>query len=153
MGLAAHSKISAIFKLAARSPRINRRYQSHSGTFSLEKPVEIKVAWARYKSQKWCRLNSLNLDLVRARGIFIIWNPAKGNVIQIGQGNIAACIQNSRNSNLITRFGEDLRVSWAKIPLCYRDGAIRYLYEQYSPVIGEISHSAPLVIITLPGKS
>lgn len=154
MGLAAHSKISSLFMLAASSPRINRRYQAHSGTFSLEKPTKIKTTWARYKSQKWCRLNSLNLDQVRARGVFLIWNPdKKGDVIQIGQGNIAACLQDLRNSSLITRFGEDLLVSWARVPQSYRDGVVRFLFEQYSPAIGEITHSAPLVIINLPGKS
>lgn len=153
MGLAAHSKISSLFMLAASSPRINRRYQGKSGTFTLQKPATIKTTWARYKSQKWCRLNSLNLDQVRAHGVFIIWNPnKKGSVIQIGQGNIASSLQQLRNSNLITRFGEDLLVTWARLPKSYRDGAIRYLYEQYSPAIGEVSQNAPLIIVNLPGK-
>lgn len=153
MGLAAHSKIGSLFKLAARSPRINRRYQANSGTFSLKKPLNVKVTWARYKSQKWCRLNSLNLDHVSAHGVFIIWNPEEGNVIQIGQGDIAKHLQISRNSRLITRFGEDLRVTWTRIPSGYRDGIIRYLYEQFSPVIGEANPHARLVIVNHPGKT
>ena len=151
----AHSpKIYALFQLAATSPRTNRRYQSQSGVFSNERPIRLAVKWVKYRKQGWCRLNNLNLEKVTANGVFIIWKPkSKNNVIRIGQGNIARRIQALRNDPKITRFGSDLLVTWASIQLKYRDGAERYLYEQYSPVTSERMNCTGLVYVNLPGKS
>ena len=147
-------KIYALFQLAASSPRTNRRYQAQSGVFSSERPIQLTVKWIKYRKQGWVKLNTLNLEKVKANGVFIIWKPkSKNNVIRIGQGNIANKLQALRNDPKITRFGSDLLVSWASIQLKYRDGVERYLYEQYSPVTSERMNCTPLVYVNLPGKS
>ena len=153
MSLLSNAKISSLFQLAASSPKLNRRYQTSSGTFSIEKPTKVKVVWARYKDHRWCRLNSLNLEKVRALGVFVIWQPNNGHVICIGQGNIASNLQTLRNSPVITKFGDNLLVSWARLPEKYRDGAVKYLYEQFSPKIISDVKNVPLVYLNLPGKT
>lgn len=154
MSLADSPKIYSFFQLlAASSPKPNRRYQTQSGTFTTKRPIRLAVKWIRYKKKGWCRLNTLNLDNVATNGVFIIWKPNGGNnVIRIGQGNIARSIQALRNDPTITRFGSDLLVTWAAMQRQYRDGAERYLYEQFSPATGEHISCASLVYLNLPGK-
>ena len=153
MSLADSPKIYSFFQLLASSPKPNRRYQTQSGTFTTKRPIRLAVKWIRYKKQGWCRLNTLNLDNVATNGVFIIWKPNGGNnVIRIGQGNIARSIQTLRNDPTITRFGSDLLVTWAAMQRQYRDGAERYLYEQFSPATGDRINCASLVYLNLPGK-
>lgn len=154
MSLATSPRIYSYFQLLASSPKPNRRYQSQSGTFTTQRPIRLSVKWIKYKKQGWCRLNTLNLDNVATNGVFIIWKPnSKNNVIRVGQGNIARKLQALRNHPDITRFGNDLLVSWASMQRKFRDGAERYLYEQYSPVSGEQINCPNLVYLNLPGKS
>ena len=154
MSYANSSKIYSFFQLIATSPKTNRRYQSQSGTFTTARPVRLKVKWIKYKNQGWCRLRTLNLDNVATNGVFIIWKPnSKNNVIRIGQGNIARSIQALRNDPEITRFGEDLLVTWCSVQKKYRDGIERYMYEQYSPACGDQINCASLVYLNLPGKT
>ena len=154
MSLANSPRIYSFFQLLATSPRPNRRYQSQSGTFTTARPIRLKVKWIKYKKQGWCRLRTLNLDNVATNGVFIIWKPNnKNNVIRVGQGNIARSLQALRNDPNVSRFGDDLLVTWASIQRKFRDGAERYLYEQYSPAGGERINCASLIYLNLPGKS
>ena len=151
MSIADNAKIYALFQLASKSPRIDRRYQTQSGTFSNSRPKKLTVKWVKYRKHGWCRLNTLNLEKVISSGVFIIWKPKnRHNVIRIGQGNIANQLHTLRNDPEITQFGTDLLVTWAGIPTKYRDGIERYLFEQYSPATVERVNCAPLVHINLP---
>ncbi len=153
MSFADNARIYSSLQLFASSPKVNRRYQSQSGIFSTQKPLKLSVKWAKYKKQGWCKLNTLNLELVKSRGIYIIWKPQnKNNVIRIGQGNIASELQTLRNSAIIARFGDDLLVTWASVQKQYRDGVERYLYEQYSPISVDRVATARLVQVNMPGK-
>ena len=153
MSLAESPRIYSALQLFASSPKVNRRYQSQSGIFSTQRPLKLSVKWAKYKKQGWCKLNTLNLEQVRASGNFIIWKPQnRNNVIRIGQGHIASELHALRNNHSITRYGNDLLVTWASIQEKYRDGVDRYLYEQYSPISVERVASARLVYVNMPGK-
>ena len=113
----------------------------------------MSVKWAKYKKQGWCRLNTLNLELVKSSGIYIIWKPqSRNNVIRIGQGQISNELQHLRNNPDIVRFGSDLLVTWASVPEKYRDGVERYLYEQYSPISVDRVANARLIYVNMPGK-
>lgn len=153
MNVADSASIFSSLQLFASSPKVNRRYQSQSGIFSSDKPVKLSVKWAKYKKQGWCKLNNLNLELVKSHGVYIIWKPQdRNNVIRIGQGNIASELQKLRNQSSIARFGDDLLVTWAAIQDKYRDGVERYLYEQYSPISIERINNTRLIHVNLPGK-
>ena len=154
MSIAVSPKIQSLFRLAASSPKPNRRYQSNSGTFSAQKPKRLHVKWIKYRNQEWCRLNTLNLDKVTSQGVYVIWQPSRSNsVVRIGQGDVASHLQMLRNSPDVTRFGNDLMATWASVHTEFRDGVERYLYEQFSPLSGERISNGPLVYINLPGKS
>ena len=153
MSVAENARIFSALQLFASSPKVNRRYQSQSGIFSTKKPLKLSVKWAKYKTQGWCKLNTLNLEQVRTDGVFVIWKPQdKYNVIRIGQGHVASELQTLRNNSTIARFGADLLVTWASIKQQDRDGVERYLYEQYSPISVERVTNARLVYVNLPGK-
>ena len=153
MSFADSPRIYSALQLFASSPKVNRRYQSQSGIFSTQKPLKLSVKWAKYKKQGWCKLNTLNLDQVKANGNFITWKPQnKNNVIRIGHGIIANELQALRNSSLIARFGDDLLVTWASVQDQYQDGVERFLYEQYSPVSVDRVANARLVFVNMPGK-
>ena len=153
MSVAESTRIFSALQLFASSPKVNRRYQSQSGIFSTQKPLKLSVKWAKYRKQGWCKLNTLNLELVRSNGIFIIWKPQdRNNVIRIGQGHIASELQKLRNNASVVKFGNDLLVTWASIQQQYLDGVERYLYEQYSPASVERVHNARLIYVNLPGK-
>lgn len=154
MSIAVSPRIHSLFRLAASSPKTNRRYQTNSGTFSTQRPKKLKVKWIKYRNQQWCRLNTLNLDKVTSQGAYVIWQPSRNNsVIRIGQGNISQQLQILRNHPDITYFGNDLLATWASVHTDFRDGVERYLYEQFSPLVGDQIASGPLVYINLPGKS
>ncbi|MFK8027838.1 MAG: hypothetical protein AB8C40_07245 [Gammaproteobacteria bacterium] len=153
MSLAESPRIYAALQLFASSPKVNRRYQSQSGIFSTKKPLKLSVKWAKYRTQGWCKLNTLNLEQVKASGNFIIWKPQnKNNVIRIGHGHVANELQALRNNSLIARYGDDLLVTWASVQERYRDGVERYLYEQYSPISVDRVTNARLVYVNMPGK-
>jgi hypothetical protein len=153
MSFADSPRIYTALQLFASSPKVNRRYQAQSGIFSSKKPLKLSVKWAKYKKQGWCKLNTLNLERVRASGNYIIWKPQnKNNVIRIGHGNIADQLQTLRNNSLIARYGEDLLVTWSSVQEQYRDGVERYLYEQYSPISVDRVANARLVYVNMPGK-
>lgn len=153
MSVAESSRIFTALQLFASSPKVNRRYQSQSGIFSTQKPLKLSVKWAKYKKKGWCKLNTLNLELVKTSGIYIIWKPQdKYNVIRIGQGNIASELQDLRNDSTIANFGSDLLVTWCSVQSQFRDGVERYLYEQYSPVSVKQVTNARLVNVNMPGK-
>ena len=137
----------------ASSPKVNRRYQSQSGIFSTQKPLKLSVKWAKYKKQGWCKLNTLNMEQVKASGNYIIWEPRnKNNVIRVGHGHIANELQALRNNSLMAKFSDDLLVTWASVQEQYRDGVERYLYEQYSPISVDRVANARLVYVNMPGK-
>jgi hypothetical protein len=153
MSFADSPRIYTALQLFASSPKVNKRYPAQSGIFSSKKPLKLFVTWAKYKKQGWCKLNTLNLEQVKASGNYIIWKPQKkNNVIRIGHGNIADGLQTLRNKSLIARNGEDLLVTWASIQEQYRDGVERYLYEQYSPISVDRVANARLVYVNMPGK-
>ena len=93
------------------------------------------------------------MEKVRALGVFVIWQPNNGNVVCVGQGNIAGSLQTLRNNPAITKFGDKLLVTWARLPEKHRDGAVKYLYEQFSPTIVNDVKNVPLVYLNLPGKN
>ena len=145
------SRVLSAFQLLSTSPRTNRRFQSQSGTFSLQKPLKMRVKWIRYKNKGWCQLNSLNLEKITAHGIYIIWKP-QNHVIRLGQGEIASALHSLRNNPQITQYGRDLLVTWTSVAEKYQDGIERFLYEQYSPISADRAPNSRLIQVNLPGK-
>ena len=151
MPVANTSRVLSAFQLLTTSPKINRRYQSQSGTFSLQKPLKMRVKWIKYKKKGWCQLNTLNLEKVTSYGIYIIWKP-QSHVIRVGQGDVASELHVLRNNPKISQFGQDLLVTWTAAPKKYLDGIERFLYEQFSPINADRIINSRLIQVNLPGK-
>ena len=151
MTAANKSRVLSALQLISSSPKANRRFQSQSGTFSLQKPVKMRVKWVRYKKKGWCALNNLNLENISTIGIYVIWKP-QSYVVRIGQGDIASELHSLRNNPKITQFGRDLLVTWASVSEDHLDGVERFLYEQFSPMNADRVPNARMVQVNLPGK-
>ena len=152
MTAANKSRVLLALQLLSTSPKANRRFRTQSGTFSIQKPLKMRVKWIRYKQKGWCGLNTLNLEKISATGIYIIWKP-QSYVVRIGQGDISSELHSARNNPSISQFGRDLLVTWTSIPEQYLDGVERYLYEQFSPMNADRIANGRLIHVNLPGKA
>ncbi len=48
--------------------------------------MELKVNWMKCEGDVWCPLGELNLEKVKATGVYIIWYDGKpGKAVRIGQ--------------------------------------------------------------------
>jgi hypothetical protein len=101
----------------------------------------MQVTWITCgNGTNWCPLESVNLDGIDAKGVYIIWhdgNPSR--VVRIGQGDIKKRLCEHRcDSEILAyrRYGT-LRVTWASVSLAYRDGVERYLADRYPPLVGD----------------
>ena len=116
----------------------------------------MAVAWARCGSAgHWCDLRRLNLDNVRAYGVYVIWrsDPFTGSgVVRVGQGDIAERLTAHRRDRDILQcegLGR-LLVTWATVPTGLADQIERRLAESYVPEIGHRFPNVPPAVVNLP---
>jgi len=116
-------------------------------------PKEITTAvWIKNtQNNEWFDFLRLNLDAPyfsgNRKGVFMIWyvSPGKSRVIKIGSGILADQLKNIRTNPQVLDFTKNgpLKVSWVTINGILKEeellGVERYLYDTYSPLIGEKS--------------
>jgi hypothetical protein len=100
----------------------------------------LKLDWIKSTDNKWLRFESVILDDVFTQGVYIIWyigNPSK--VVYVGQGDIAERIRKHRARPDITKYSSkgSLYVTWASVPLAWRDGVECYLANMFDPLVGD----------------
>ena len=102
-------------------------------------PLQLK--WIKCGDDgHWCSLEQLNLNM-KTKGVYIIWhegNPSQ--VVRIGQGDIAARLQEHRDNPKILTFSKKgiLRVTWAAVLAAQRDGVEGYLADRWPPLVGAV---------------
>jgi hypothetical protein len=102
----------------------------------------MTFSWTKSINGSWLHLDAVNLQNVYAEGVYVIWYRGNlgrpGNVVYVGQGNIASRLSQHRQNPQIMRHNlhEKLLVSWLAIPAQYRDGAERYLADTWQPLEG-----------------
>lgn len=88
-------------------------------------------------------------------GVYVIWyaSPSGVNkVIRVGQGDIASRLREHRSNPEILRYSSygQLKVTWALLNSQEdRNGVEAYLYDSYSPLIGERSPAAQPISVNL----
>lgn len=115
------------------------------------------VYWVKNSNNnEWFDLLRLNLNapyFLNKEGIYIIWYAGAGGskVIRVGQGQIGLRLQEHKNNPEITRYGAygQLKATWAIIDKQYRDGVEAFLFDSYSPLVGERSPTAQPIAVNL----
>lgn len=88
-------------------------------------------------------------------GVYVIWyaSPSGVNkVIRVGQGDIASRLREHRSNPEILRYSSygQLKVTWTLLNSQEdRNGVEAYLYDSYSPLIGERSPAAQPISVDL----
>jgi hypothetical protein len=100
----------------------------------------IGVSWVKCgNGNNWCPFESVDLDGVDAKGIYVIWyNGNPGRVVRVGQGDVKDRLTKHRVDKQILAYKDKgLLVTWASVSSSQRDGIERYLADQYSPLVGD----------------
>ena len=112
--------------------------------------LEVKWAKCGVKSERACRLETLDLSNVADIGVYIIWQSPSGNAVKIGEGNIKSeLIRQRQDPEVLNRRGNGvLLVTWANIPdMSTRFGVERYLDSIYSPALP--THVSPVEMVSV----
>jgi len=111
--------------------------------------------WIKCETNQWCNFFNLNLNHSHfdgLEGIYIIWhgapNPA---VVYVGQGNIRDRVTAHRNEQSILAYRQyGLYVTWAQVPIIYRNGVERFLADKWIPLVGSNHPQAIPVPVNQP---
>lgn len=103
--------------------------------------MPISVSWVKCgNGSNWCPLETVNLDEVDTKGVYIIWHEGNpGRVVRIGQGDIKDRLSAHRKDKTILAYRANgtLRVTWASVSSSQRDGVEKYLADTWSPLVGD----------------
>lgn len=117
----------------------------------------LTINWVKNSSNnEWFDLLRLNLNapyFLNKEGVYIIWysSPSGAKVIRVGQGDIGSRLIEHRSNPEILRYSSygQLKVTWALVNSQYRNGVEAFLYDSYSPLIGERSPAAQPISVNL----
>jgi hypothetical protein len=112
----------------------------------------LTLDWVKSTADNWLSLENADLSGVEGGGVYIIWHAGSPpGVIQIGHGDIAAELGTHRKDLgiLMYRTNGALYVTWAFVPADQRSGVVRYLADQYKPLIGDVYAQAELIPVNL----
>lgn len=114
-------------------------------------PLQLK--WIKCGDDgHWCSLEQLNLDM-KTEGVYIIWHEGNpGQIVRVGQGDVAERLEEHRNNLEILAYRETgtLRVTWAAVSAAQRDGVERYLADQWPPLVGDVFPDAAPIAVNSP---
>jgi len=115
----------------------------------------MDVSWVKCTGNKWCELNTVNLQhasLNNLEGVYVIWhggsNPA---TVRVGQGRIRDRLAAHRQDREIQAYASlELYVTWARVDERYQDGVEAYLAQQLRPKVGERFPERTPIPVNLP---
>lgn len=122
------------------------------------------VIWQKNtQNNEWFDLLRLDLSapyFMGKRGVFVIWYvaPPKTKVIKVGSGNLAEQLKNLRVNPTILQYSTNgtLKVSWIAVNGNLQEnqmqGVETFLYDIYSPLVGEKPAGITIIPVNLIGK-
>ena len=116
----------------------------------------MHVTWVKCGpgGDRYCPLESVNLEDVEAAGVYITWHNTSSQVIYVGETQDVArrLLDHRSDPKILGHRGNGLLlVTWASIDDAELRLAVeRYLHDQYFPVESTASHSRSQQV-TLPG--
>ena len=110
----------------------------------------MNVKWVTLNNGKWANLELVNLSGVETFGVYLIWNT-NGEAVRVGQGKIAERLLSHREDwQILNHKANGLYVTWAAVPSHSADGVERYLYNSYSPLVGDRAPAVHPIVVNLP---
>ena len=114
----------------------------------------INVNWIKCgDNDHWCSFEDVNLTDVTAVGVYIIWHEGSpGQVVRVGQGNVADRIRAHRNDQEITQYRArgTLRVTWASVARNHLDHVERHLADTWNPLVGDAFPNVQPIAVNSP---
>lgn len=112
------------------------------------------IQWRKCILQSKCRLNSLNLNnehFDSLVGVCVIYSEDKRlNNIFVGQGNIRDILTDMKKDKKLQKYGPDLFVTWAYVPLSSLKGVEAFLNKELNPIIQNLNKGVELINVNLP---
>jgi hypothetical protein len=115
----------------------------------------MEVSWNKCTGDKWCSLNTVNLEdshFDGMEGVYVIWHGGQTpKTVRVGQGIIRDRLAAHRTDNQIQSYSNlGLYVTWAAVAVRDRDGVEAYLAAQLNPLVGERFPQRRQIIVNLP---
>src|SRR5262245_23715255 len=112
----------------------------------------LTLQWVKSAADTWLLLDNVELAGIDIGGVYIIWHA--GNppaVVHIGHGDVSMQLKIRRADLGILMFQKKgpLCVTWAAVPQEQRHGVVRYLADQYKPLIADSFGRAEPVAVNL----
>lgn len=121
--------------------------------------LNLQLEWF-YKdgNNQHYELHHVKLDnpfLFGGGGVYVIWQAfgIAPQAIYVGQGNIKERLSAHRSDPRFDPYfspEKPLLVTWAEVPLRYREGVEKYLYEELNPLVGENNSKTLSIPVNLP---
>ncbi len=111
----------------------------------------LQLTWYAWTTDVWSSFSTVNLahgHFDGMEGVYIIWQGG-GPIVRVGQGVIKDRIADHRMNPAIAAYN-NLYVTWAQVPVQYRDGVERYLANALNPRVGDAFPNALPIMVNLP---
>lgn len=114
----------------------------------------LQVSWQKCQGDVWGHFLLVDLShphFNSMEGVYVIWQSDNNRttVIRVGQGIIKDRIAEHRKNSAITKY-DNLFVTWAPVPVQYRDGVEKYLADTLKPIIGDAFPNVIPIAVNLP---
>jgi len=111
-----------------------------------------RVIWSKCDANNWCPFMGMNLkhkSFEGLEGIYVIWY--ENVVVAVGQGAIRERLQAHLHDKEFQAFrSKYLLVTWCTISQYIRAGAVKFLCEQYHPLLRGLCPDVPPIPVNLP---
>ena len=99
----------------------------------------LTVYWNKCEGDTYWPLERLNLENVKAEGVYVIWHSGTlPRTVKIGQGIVAERLKAHRfDSEVLAYKNSGLYVTWAAVSEAQRDGVEKYLSDWLHPLVGD----------------
>ena len=116
--------------------------------------MTLHVTWGKCAGDKWCPLNTVNLDnqAFDIGGVYLIWySGSNPRMVYVGQGAIRDRLREHRDDPRIQAYSKlGLYTTWAEVQAAKRDGVEAFLAKMYDPLVGERRPAAAPISVNLP---
>jgi len=115
----------------------------------------MQLHWMKCQGDVWCKLSTVNLEHQHfndMEGVYIIWHGGENAAtVKVGHGNIRSRLYAHRQDASIQAYNDlGLFVTWARVPLQFRDGVETFLGTRLKPKVGDRFPNVPPVEVNFP---
>lgn len=112
----------------------------------------LTVYWNKCQDDTYWPLERLNLENIKAEGVYVIWHGGTlPRTVRIGQGTVAERLRAHRfESEVLAYKNSGLHVTWAAVAAAQRNGVEKYLADGLHPLVGDASPDVLPIVVNSP---